>query len=79
MFLLPNVISFLLVVTKIFTSLTQQPIDCLLFRERRDLEHAALMEQKMKEEADIREALHIQDEIMAKKMQNKEAEKCDDV
>ena len=37
------------------------------------------MEQKMKEEADIREALHIQDEIMAKKMQNKEAEKCDDV
>ena len=46
-----------------------------MLREQQDQEHAALMEKKMKEEADIREALRIQEEIMAKKMQSAEVKR----
>ena len=42
-------------------------------RELSDQKHAALMDQKLKEEEDIREALQMQDEIMVRKMQKSEA------
>lgn len=44
-------------------------------RERQDQEHAAKIAQKMKEEEDIQMALHMQDEAMAKKMQDMEAKR----
>ena len=44
-------------------------------RERRDQEHAAEVEKKMKEEEAIREALRMQDEIMAQKLYKQETSK----
>lgn len=44
-------------------------------RERQDQEHAAKIAQRMEEEEDIRMALNMQDQAMAKKMQESEAKR----
>ena len=44
-------------------------------RELSDQKHAALLERRLKEEEDIREALRVQDEIVAKKMQESDAKR----
>lgn len=51
------------------------PPPLCLCREEQDKKHAAMIAQKMEEEEDIQMALRMQDEAMAKKMQELEAKK----
>jgi len=54
--------------------LSYLPLPCF-HRERRDQEHASQIEKRMKEEEDIRAALRMQDEMMAKKLHKQETSK----
>lgn len=55
--------------------ITRGPSHLCVCREEQDKEHAAKIAQKIKEEEDIQMALRMQDEAMAKKMQELEAKK----
>ncbi len=48
----------------------------LLCRELKDQEHVTKLAQKMKEDEEVKKALRIQDEIMAKKLHEAEEKRC---